>query len=456
MWFRPRQPDLQGVQSIQRGRGREPEYDFHRISTPVSTIPASTEANGYESDVLSFTSLLDSPHSTSDLDFTAQNELLRQEVRKMQQDNLAREKLRLELDENEGEHGNGQDLSDGDAPSRASTRGRLTSDDQIDVNLLLADLQVSMNDRGRAHAATGRVELSGLSFTQLAEIADQAQLPCPGDTEDFAHVAEDPFTVPLAHAYVTTTHDHHGILEKTNQAIEIPNNYDEAMSSPQREEWQGACSNEMHNLRKHNVYNLVPLSSVPKVLERNPAQLNMPAAKHVLRYLRGNPVVPIVHRRGQFRLAAFTDSSIGANPDNGRSTTGYLFFLAGGLISYGAITQTLTAQSTVEAKTQALSYSAREAVHISHFMTELNFKTFESVPINSDSTGALTVVAGNAMHSQRTKHMALRYFFIRELVLRGQVTLHRPSEHQLADIATKHLPKHRFAPIIQQIKDFSC
>ncbi|CAB1110240.1 unnamed protein product [Ectocarpus sp. CCAP 1310/34] len=188
----------------------------------------------------------------------------------------------------------------------------------------------------------------------------------------------------------------------------------------------------------------------------NPAQVNMTAAKHVLRYLRGNPVLPIVYKRGQFRLAAFTDSSFGANPDNGRSTTGYLFFLAGGLISYGAKTQTLTAQSTVEAEIQALSYSAREAVYISNFMTELNFKTFGSVPINSDSTGALTV-AGNAMHSQRTKHVALRYFFIRELVLRGQITLHhRPSEHQLADIATKYLPKHRFASIIQQIKDFSC
>ena len=694
-----------------------------------------------------------------------------------------REEIRLELDGHEDEHGNGQDLGDGDAPSphlpstpagpssethasspspsssippepdtsaspgssgmrrlqvtRASTRGKPTSDDHIDVNLVPANLEVTMNDRGQAHATTGRVEPSGLSFTQLAEIADQAQLPCPGDTEDFAHVAEDPFTVPRAHAYVTTTHEHHGILEETNQAIKIPNTYDEAMSSPQREEWKEACSKEMDNLRKHNVYNLVPLSSVPKgekilgtkfvfkkkldgrfkarlvvgghrqepgqdygrsyapvcrigsiritcaigchnnwpiyqldvvgaflnalcdrdvyvrpapgtsaknsatgepmvyklerslyglsqspalwndtlnesltvfgwkrtqsdpcvyvytsgniiviltvyvddilitggdqqlvdqkkkeltdrfemtdmgevkrilgidvqrdyeqgtlaisqehyvntLLERfgmqeanpvstpgygaeistnqpqdqilgstdkkiyqsmtgsilylaqctrfdlsyaalqlskacsNPAQVNMTAAKHVLRYLRGNPVLPIVYKRGQFRLAAFTDSSFGANPDNGRSTTGYLFFLAGGPISYGAKTQTLTAQSTVEAEIQALSYSAREAVYISNFMTELNFKTFGSVPINSDSTGALTV-AGNAMHSQRTKHVALRYFFIRELVLRGQITLHhRPSEHQLADIATKYLPKHRFASIIQQIKDFSC
>ena len=282
------------------------------IESPPRSVPFqySTEANGYESDVLSFTSLLDSPHSTSDLDFMAQNELLRQEVRKMQQDNLAREEIRLELDGHEDEHGNGQDLGDGDAPSphlpstpagpssethasspspsssippepdtsaspgssgmrrlqvtRASTRGKPTSDDHIDVNLVPANLEVTMNDRGQAHATTGRVEPSGLSFTQLAEIADQAQLPCPGDTEDFAHVAEDPFTVPRAHAYVTTTHEHHGILEETNQAIKIPNTYDEAMSSPQREEWKEACSKEMDNLRKHNVYNLVPLSSVPK------------------------------------------------------------------------------------------------------------------------------------------------------------------------------------------------
>ena len=239
------------------------------IESPPRSVPFqySTEANGYESDVLSFTSLLDSPHSTSDLDFMAQNELLRQEVRKMQQDNLAREEIHLELDGHEDEHGNGQDLGDGDAPSphlpstpagpssethasspspsssippepdtsaspgssgmrrlqvtRASTRGKPTSDDHIDVNLVPANLEVTMNDRGRAHATTGRVEPSGLSFTQLAEIADQAQLPCPGDTEDFAHVAEDPFTVPRAHAYVTTTHEHHGILEETNQARSV-------------------------------------------------------------------------------------------------------------------------------------------------------------------------------------------------------------------------------------------
>ncbi|CAB1096983.1 unnamed protein product [Ectocarpus sp. CCAP 1310/34] len=188
----------------------------------------------------------------------------------------------------------------------------------------------------------------------------------------------------------------------------------------------------------------------------NPAQVHMAAAKHLLRYLRGTPDLPIVYKKGKFRLSCFTDSSFGANPDNGRSTTGYLFFLGGGLISYGAKAQTLAAQNTVEAELQALSFSAREAVYISNFMTEIGFKTFRSVPINSDSTGALTV-ASNAMFSSRTKHIALRFFFLRELTKGHRITLHhQPSATMLADIATKHLPKQRFATIMQLIKDYKC
>ena len=117
-------------------------------------------------------------------------------------------------------------------------------------------------------------------------------------------------------------------------------------------------------------------------------------------------------------MASYTDASFGANPDNRKSTTGYFFFLGGGLVSFGSKTQSLTAQSTVESELQALSYGTREAVYLSNFRMELGFKTFSSVPINSDSTGALCV-AGNAMFSSRTKHIALRFFFVRGSSSRG-------------------------------------
>ena len=78
----------------------------------------------------------------------------------------------------------------------------------------------------------------------------------------------------------------------------------------------------------------------------------------------GTRIFPSVmyKQRGQFRRTGFADSSFGANPDDGRSTIGYIFFMAGGLLSFGAKSQTLAAQSTVEAQIQALSYAAREAI----------------------------------------------------------------------------------------------
>ena len=67
-----------------------------------------------------------------------------------------------------------------------------------------------------------------------------------------------------------------------------------------------------------------------------PAEVHMTAAKHVLRYLRGTPDLPITYRKGQLRQVSYTDASFGANPDNRKSTTGYLFFLGGAPISFGS------------------------------------------------------------------------------------------------------------------------
>ena len=105
-----------------------------------------------------------------------------------------------------------------------------------------------------------------------------------------------------------------------------------------------------------------------------PAEVHMTAAKHVLRYLRGMPELPITYRKGQLRLVSYTDASFGANPDNRKSTTGYPFFLGGAPITFGSKTQSLTAQSTVESELQALSYGVREAVYLSNFLTELGLK----------------------------------------------------------------------------------
>ena len=176
----------------------------------------------------------------------------------------------------------------------------------------------------------------------------------------------------------------------------------------------------------------------------------MGAAKHLLRYLAGSTDFSITYKQGGFRLTAFSDANWGNDPDNGRSTSSYIVMLANAPISFKMGLQGLTAQSTMEA-----DLAMKEAVFCSNMMLELGFdKSFGSVPLYIDNTSALHV-AGNRTYSPRAKHIALRYFFVQELVEEGKVSIHYvKSKDQLADLGIKHHSKHRHRIFIKFINEF--
>ena len=81
----------------------------------------------------------------------------------------------------------------------------------------------------------------------------------------------------------------------------------------------------------------------------------------------------------------------------------------------------------------------------------------EKIPIFSDNTSAIAITENPIQHS-RTKHIDIRYHFIREHVINGTVELHFvPSEKQLADFFTKPLDESTFTRLVSEIGmlDFS-
>ena len=108
-------------------------------------------------------------------------------------------------------------------------------------------------------------------------------------------------------------------------------------------------------------------------------------------------------------------------------------------VSFKSGVQGLTAVSTMDTELVASALAMKEAVFCSTMLTELGFgKEFEQVPLHIDNTAKLHVI-GNRALSSRAKHLALRFFYIRELVREKQITTHYTStERQLADIGTKH------------------
>ena len=187
-----------------------------------------------------------------------------------------------------------------------------------------------------------------------------------------------------------------------------------------------------------------------------PSKAHIGVAKHVLRYLAGSVSFPITYKRDGFKLTTYTDANMGGNPDNSNSTSSYIVMLVNGPISFKVGLQSLTAQSTMEAELMAAATAMKESLFCKNMMMELGFtEGIRSVPVYTASISA-PHVAGNKTFSPRAKHIALRYFFVQELVKeeRSPFTSFVKTEQQVADLGTKHLKKHRHCFLIKLINEF--
>ena len=116
----------------------------------------------------------------------------------------------------------------------------------------------------RANAASARPDPSPLTTAQLLDISTAAACNHARDAPDFAHLVEETLPKSRAYVYATGTPIQQGFLEEERRAIKIPGTFNEAITSPKGKQWKVAMDKEMSSLVKHQVYKLVPITSVPK------------------------------------------------------------------------------------------------------------------------------------------------------------------------------------------------
>jgi hypothetical protein len=180
----------------------------------------------------------------------------------------------------------------------------------------------------------------------------------------------------------------------------------------------------------------------------NPSEEHVQHVKHILRYLRGNTKHGLTYRsnaKGQFDLHAYTDADFagGALPD-GKSTSGYVFFLAGGPISWQSKRQSVVAISTTEAEYIGQANTVKHTVYLCQFMHALRLPVELPIPIYADNQGAKTV-AENAKFRVRTKHIAVPYHYQKQAIEDGTVKLiYKSTEDMTADGLTKPLNRQQF------------
>ena len=177
----------------------------------------------------------------------------------------------------------------------------------------------------------------------------------------------------------------------------------------------------------------------------NPTESDWVMVKHVLRYIKGTLHYKLYYTKceGDLCLAGFSDSDWGSSVEDKRSTTGYLFTLnpQGPPISWKSKKQTTVALSSCEAEYMALAASVQETLFL--YMLLRSFLKQQSVNISVDNQGAMSL-ASKHITEQRSKHIDIRYHFIRERIASGFISLsHVPSEENVSDLMTKPCSKQK-------------
>jgi ribonuclease HI len=170
-----------------------------------------------------------------------------------------------------------------------------------------------------------------------------------------------------------------------------------------------------------------------------PTTVHWQAAKGVLRYVAGTLDHGLMFGNGN-TLVGYCDADYAGDPDTRRSTSGYVFILNGGAISWSSKRQATVAASTTEAEYMAAAQAVKEALWLRNLLVDLDLDG-GTVKIFADNQSAIKLLK-NPVLSMRSKHIDVVYHFARERVARKEVKFeYVKTEHMLADMLTKPVPK---------------
>eukprot|EP00253_Pinus_taeda_P009440 PITA_09440 len=150
-------------------------------------------------------------------------------------------------------------------------------------------------------------------------------------------------------------------------------------------------------------------------------------------------------------LLYLTDADWAGSMDDRKSTNGGAFFMGSRLVSWFSKKQSSIALSTAEAEYVAIASCCTQLLCMTQTFQDFQITCTPPISILCDNTSAINISKSPVMHL-KTKHMLIKYHFLREQVLEQKVKLeYVPSKEQVADILTKPLPRETFEYLRQKL-----
>jgi hypothetical protein len=178
--------------------------------------------------------------------------------------------------------------------------------------------------------------------------------------------------------------------------------------------------------------------------QASPRTSHWQVVKQIFRYLRHTLDFGLWYSASSsLALHGFPDTDFAGCRLDRKSTSGTCQFLGSSLVSWSSRKQSSVAQSTTETEYVAAASCCSQLLWISYTTSDFG-EEYTHIPLQCDSTSAISVAKNPVLHS-KTKHIEVRYHFLRDNVEKGKIALiHVPTHDQLPDIFTKPLDQETF------------
>ena len=148
--------------------------------------------------------------------------------------------------------------------------------------------------------------------------------------------------------------------------------------------------------------------------------------------------------RGIVTIHCYTDSDYPGDPETRRSVSGHVIYLDGSPINWRSKSQATVTLSSTEAEWIALCDAVKEIMFLINVLMDMEIDVELPVQVYVDNQGAV-FMSKNTTTSSRTKHIDVRYKYVRELIDKGMIeVIFVPTRDNDADLFTKNLPSELF------------
>ena len=184
---------------------------------------------------------------------------------------------------------------------------------------------------------------------------------------------------------------------------------------------------------------------------QNPGPAHWEGLKRIINYLNTTKTYWLTYGGGDKEGVEGCCDADWAGQKDWHSISGYAFILGNGVITWSSKKQHIIALSSTESEYIAQTHAAKEAMWLKAFLEEVNGAKGRPVEIHCDNQGAIALAKDNKFHAC-TKHIDLRYHFLREAVEDQKISFsYIPTEDNVADIFTKALPRPKFVQLVGKL-----